>query len=111
MTEDERHAEARQRAEDAIARAEATLAIPRPTGEPWRLPEPQVAPAQPAPVVARPSAPSAASRSWVRSFLDKRQEAIERAVGQLFGRERYRLELRCAEIERRIAELEQERGR
>ena len=66
----------------------------------------RLAPQTPAPAT-RSSAPAVVSHGWVRRLLDGRQDALERAIGQLFGNERYRLGLRMAELERRLAELEE----
>lgn len=91
----------RARSADLIARANGTLATPRPEaimGGYAREPSPP--PAAPAPMAERP-VPVA-----TQAELNRRLAAIEAAVGQKFGLERHAHRLRIVEAERRIAELE-----
>lgn len=124
--EAERRAEIRREAAETIERANRLLAQPRPPIEVREAAEraqQQAAehrqelarlaakPARkPAPKPAPQPAPDMASREWVRSLLDQRQDALEQAIGKVIAgirdEARTLVAVRCAEAERLVAELE-----
>ncbi len=109
MVMNEAQAAALQRAQAVIAKADATLAQPRPSGPLWegKAAEPQPAPGNQAPSVGTMEAIAhQKARTPMEAIAHQTTRKAVKAVGTVLRNELAERDARLAELEHRLAEVE-----